>query len=135
MVTVTVVCSQCWNGNTHATTSLKMSMILVTRTTWIKKKSFPFKSCLHGSSKSFLIAQDDKDSHNAMLVHFTPQEMTWNEARQHVPWQQRQARNQRRKEKQKTNKRKSFQEQEEQDQSRGQSSSAASSSTWKPRYR
>ena len=27
------------------------------------------ETCLHGSSKSFLIAQDDKDSHNPMLVH------------------------------------------------------------------
>ena len=93
------------------------------------------EACLHGSSKSFVLAQDDHDSHNPMLVHFTPQEMTWNEARQYVPWQQKQARSQRRKEKQKANKRESCQEQEEQDQSRGQSSSAASSSTWKPRYR
>ena len=87
------------------------------------------------AQNSFLISQDDKDSHNPMLVHFTPQEMTWNEARKYVPWQQKQARNQRRKEQQKANKRKSFQGQEEQGQSRGQSSSAASSSTWKPRYR
>ena len=93
------------------------------------------ETCLHGSSKSFLIAQDDKDSHNPMLVHFTPQDMTWNEARKYVPWQVKQARNQRRKEQQKANKRKSFQGQEEQGQSRGQSSSAASSSTWKPRHR
>ena len=54
-----------------------------------------------------------------MLIHFTTQELTWNEARQYTHWQQRQARNQRRKEKQKANKRKSFQEQEEQGQSRG----------------
>ena len=81
-----------------------------------------------------LISQDDKDSHNPILVRFTTQELTWNEARQYQHWQQRQARNQRRKEKQKANKRKSFQEQEEQGQSRGYSSSAASS-TWRPRYR
>ena len=93
------------------------------------------ETCLHGSSKTFVIAQDDKDSHNPMLVHFTSQERTWNESRQYVPWQQKQARNQRRKEKQKANKRTSFQEQEEQDQSRGHSSSAASSSAWKPPYR
>ena len=92
------------------------------------------ETCLHGSSKSFLISQDDKDSRNPMLIHFTTQELTWNEARQYTHWQQRQARNQRRKEKQKANKRKSFQEQEEQGQSPGYSSSAASS-TWKPRYR
>ena len=92
------------------------------------------ETCLHGSSKSFLISQDDKDCRNPILVHFTTQEMTWNEARQYQHWQQRQARNQRRKEKQKANKRKSFQEQEEQGQSRGYSSSAAAS-TWRPRYR
>ena len=76
-----------------------------------QEREFSFQvneTCLHGSSKAFLIAQDDKDSHNPMLVHFSPQEMTWNEARQYVPWQQRQARNQRRKEKQNTNKRKSI---------------------------
>ena len=69
--------------------------------------------CLHGSSKSFLISQDDKDSHNPMLIHVTTQEMTWNEARQYQHWQQTQARNQRRKEKQKANNRKPFQEQDE----------------------
>ena len=52
------------------------------------------ETCLHGSSKSFLISQDDKDSHNPMLVHFTTQEMTWNQARQYQHWQQRQAGNQ-----------------------------------------
>ena len=49
---------------------------------------FPFQvneTCLHGSSKSFLISQDDKDSHNPMLV-FTTQEMAWNEARQYQHW-------------------------------------------------
>ena len=39
------------------------------------------ETCLHGNSKSFLISQDDRDSHNPMLVHLTSQEMTWNEAR------------------------------------------------------
>ena len=88
--------------------------------------------CLHGDYKSFLISQDHKDS---LLVHFTPSEMTWNEAKKYVPWQAKQARNQRRKEQQKINKRKAFQGQEGQDQYYGQSSSAASSSTWRPRYR
>ena len=91
--------------------------------------------CPSGDSKSLLISQDDKDSHNPLLVHFTPSEMTWNEARQYAPWQTKQARNQRQKEQEKANKRKSFQEQEGQDQYYGQSSSAASSSTWRPRYR
>ena len=91
--------------------------------------------CLDGNYKSFLFSQDDKDSQNPMLVHFTPSEMTWNEARQYVPWQARQARSQRRKEQQEANKRKSFQGQEGQDQYYGQSSSAASSSTWRPQYR
>ena len=54
------------------------------------------ETCLHGNSKSFLTAQDDKDFHNPMLIHSTPQDMTWNEARRYVPWQQKQARNQRR---------------------------------------
>ena len=81
---------------------------------------------LHGDYKSFLISQDHKDS---LLVHFTPSEMTWNEAKKYVPWQAKQARNQRRKEQQKINKRKACQGQEGQDQYYGQSSSAASSST------
>ena len=37
--------------------------------------------CFHGDYKSFLISQDDEDSHNPMFVHFTPSEMTWNEAK------------------------------------------------------
>ena len=65
--------------------------------------------CLHGDYKSVLLSQDDNNSHNPMLVHFTPSEMTWNEARQYVPWQTRQARSQKRKKQQKANKRKAFQ--------------------------
>ena len=39
------------------------------------------ETCLHGNSKCFLISQEDRDSHNPMLVHLTSQEMTWNESR------------------------------------------------------
>ena len=77
------------------------------------------------AATNLFLSQDDKDSHNPMLVHSIPSEMAWNEARKYVPWQQKQARSQRRKEKQKASKRKSFQEQEEQDPSHGQSFSAA----------
>ena len=44
------------------------------------------ETCIHGSSKSFLITPEDRDSHNPLLVHLTPQEMTWNELRTYVPW-------------------------------------------------
>ena len=42
------------------------------------------ETCLHGNSKSFLITSEDRDSHNPMLVHLTPQEMTWNERKQYI---------------------------------------------------
>ena len=42
------------------------------------------ETCLHGNSKSFLISQVDRDSHNPLLVHLTSQEMTWNEARTYI---------------------------------------------------
>ena len=42
------------------------------------------ETCLHGNSKSFLITSEDRDSHNPMLVHLTPQEMTWNERTQYI---------------------------------------------------
>ena len=72
------------------------------------------ETCLHGSSKSFLISQDDRDSHNPMLIHLTSQEMTWNEARTYIHWEKRYQRHQDRKAKQKANKRKSFPLHEEQ---------------------
>ena len=100
------------------------------------------ETCLHGSSKSFLISQDDRDSHNPMLVHLTSQEMTWNEARTYIPWEKRYQQTQHRKAKQKANKRKSFPLQEEQgarywDDPRyaSGSSSSAAPAPWRPRYR
>ena len=100
------------------------------------------ETCLHGSSKSFLISQDDRDSHNPLLVRLTSQEMTWNELKTYIPWETRYQRSQDRKARQKANKRKSFPLQEEQAASywddpryaSGSSSSAAPAS-WRPRYR
>ena len=56
-----------------------------------------------------------QDSHNPILIHVTPSDMTWNEQRTYVPAELKIARKQRRKERQRTNKRKSYQGEEEDD--------------------
>ena len=59
-----------------------------------------------------MVAPNDKDSHNPILIHVTPSDMTYSEQRTYVPAQLKIARKERRKEKQGTNKRKSYQGEE-----------------------
>ena len=98
------------------------------------------ETCLHGNSKSFLITAEDRDSHNPMLVHLSPQEMTWNERRQYMSGETRQLRHQTRRERQKANKRKSNPQQDEQggdfwNTFWSPSTSSSAHPQWRPRHR
>ena len=101
------------------------------------------ETCLHGNSKSFLITAEDRDSHNPLLVHLTPQEMTWQERKQYISGETLQQRHQNRRARQKANKRKSHPQQDDQDDDfwstfwrQDQRSSSSSAQTqWRPRYR
>ena len=98
------------------------------------------ETCLHGSSKKILITAEDRDSHNPMLVHLTPQEMTWSERKQYMSGETPQQRHQNRRARQKANKRKSHPQQDNQDDDFWdtfwrQDQRSSSSSQWRPRYR
>eukprot|EP00435_Cladocopium_sp_Y103_P024733 s1720_g6.t1 len=77
------------------------------------------ETCLHNDSNMFLLYPNDKDSHNPVLLHLTPFDVTHNEARQFIPSETNMKRKQMRKEIQRTNRRKKYdntwEEDEEQD--------------------
>ena len=66
------------------------------------------ETCLSGDHRTFMVAPNDKDSHNPILIHITPADMTYIEQRTYVPAQLKINRKERREEKQRTNKRKSY---------------------------
>ena len=67
------------------------------------------ETCLSGDHRTALITPNDKDSHNPILIHVAPADMTRQERQTYIPGELKLARKERRKEKQKANKRKSFQ--------------------------
>jgi len=73
------------------------------------------ETCLSCDHRSSMVAPSDRDAHNPFLIHLTPSEMTWNEKRQYVPGELKQARKQRREEKQRENRRKAYEEDDEED--------------------
>ena len=76
--------------------------------------SFQVKAtCLSCDDRSLMVAPTDKDSHNPILIHVIPSDMTWNEQRTYVSAPLKIARKQRRKERQRTNKHKSYQGEED----------------------
>ena len=88
------------------------------------------ETCLSGDHRTFMVPPNDKDSHNPILIHVTPADMTYNERRAYVSTELKVARKERRKEKQKANKRKSYYGGDE-----GFGQPSAASSSWRPRYR
>ena len=66
------------------------------------------ETCLSGDHRTLMVSPNDKDSHNPILIHVTPADMTHNKRRTFVPTELTVARTERRKEKQKANKRKSY---------------------------
>ena len=90
------------------------------------------ETCLSGDRRTFLITPNDKDSHNPMLIHITPANMTRQERQTYIPGKLKLAREERRKEIQKANKTKSF-ESSDYEKYCGQCSSSLSS--WRPTNR
>ena len=90
------------------------------------------ETCLSGDHRTFMVPPNDKDSHNPILIHVTPADLTYNERRTYLPRELRVARKERTKEqeKQKANKRKSHYGGDD-----GYFQSSAASSSWRPRYR
>ena len=66
------------------------------------------ETCLSGDYRTFLVSHSDKDSHNPILIHVTPADMTHNERRTYIPGELKQARKERRNDKQEANNRKSY---------------------------
>ena len=95
------------------------------------------ETCLHGDHNIFMVAPNDRDAHNPILVHLAPSDMTWNERGQYKPTQMKMRRKQPRKETQRENRRKGYEERAQQDQgSTGYwGSSASSSRSWRQGYR
>ena len=50
------------------------------------------ETCLSGDHRTFTVAPNDKDSHNPILIHVTPADMTYSEQRAYVPAQLKMAR-------------------------------------------
>ena len=93
------------------------------------------KTCFSGDHRTFLISPSDKDSHNPILIHITPADMTQHERRTYIPGELKQARKERRKEKQKANKQKSYEPSDDGGDEGYYGQYSSSSSTWRPKYR
>ena len=37
------------------------------------------ETCLHGDHNIFMVAPNDRDAHNPILIHLDPSDMSWNE--------------------------------------------------------
>ena len=75
---------------------------------------FHFKvneTCLHGDHNIFMVAPNDRDAHNPILVHLAPSDMSWNERHQYRPSQMKMRTHDKRKERQKEKKRKAYEDQ------------------------
>ena len=89
------------------------------------------ETCLHGDHNIFMVAPNDRDAHNPILVHLNPSDMTWGEQRQYRPSQVRMRNHDKRKERQKANKRKAY---EDQGNTGWGGSSSSTSRTWRTGY-
>ena len=101
-------------------------------------ESFNFRlkeTCLSGDHRTLMVSPNDKDSHNPILIHVTPADMTYNERRAYVSTELKVARKERRKEKQKANKRRKLYEPSDYGGDEGYGQSPAASSSWRPKYR
>ena len=94
------------------------------------------ETCLHGDHNIFMVAPNDRDAHNPILVHLNPSGMSWNERHQYRPSQMKMKTHERRKERQKANKRKAYEEQASnyQGNTGWGGSSSSSSRTWRTGY-
>ena len=97
--------------------------------------NFYFKvneTCLHGDHNIFMVAPNDRDAHNPILVHLDPSDMSWNERHHYKQANQKMKYAATRKERQKEKKRKAYEDQASTDQGNtgwGGSSSSSTSRT------
>ena len=97
------------------------------------------ETCLSSDHNIFMVAPADTDAHSPILVHLRPSDMLWRERHNHIPFEMKRRRKEKRKATQKANKMKGWEEDEErtwQDWSdwpqHGYGGSSASSSrTWR----
>ena len=69
------------------------------------------ETCLHGDHNIFMVAPNDRDAHNPILVHLDPSDMSWNERHHFKQAHQKMMYHQNRKERQKEKKRKAYEDQ------------------------
>ena len=69
------------------------------------------ETCLHGDHNIFMVAPNDRDAHNPILVHLDPSDMSWNERHHYKHANQKMKYAQNRKERQKEKKRKAYEDQ------------------------
>ena len=94
------------------------------------------ETCLHGDHNIFMVAPNDRDAHNPILVHLDPSDMTWNERHHYKPSQMKMKNAEKRKERQKANKRKAYEDQASTYQGNNGwgGSSSSTSRTWRTSY-
>ena len=94
------------------------------------------ETCLHGDHNIFMVAPNDRDAHNPILVHLNPSDMSWNERHQYKPSQMKMRNHDKRKERQKANKRKAYEDQASNYQGNigWGGSSSSSSRPWRTSY-
>ena len=69
------------------------------------------ETCLHGDHNIFMVAPNDRDAHNPILVHLDPSDMSWNERHHYKQANQKMKYAATRKERQKEKKRKAYEDQ------------------------
>ena len=69
------------------------------------------ETCLHGDHNIFMVAPNDRDAHNPILVHLDPSDMSWNERHHYKQALQKMKYAEKRKERQKEKKRKAYEDQ------------------------
>ena len=69
------------------------------------------ETCLHGDHNIFMVARNDRDAHNPILVHLDPSDMSWNERHHYKQSNQKIKYTEKRKERQKEKKRKAYEDQ------------------------
>ena len=89
------------------------------------------ETCLHGDHNIFMVAPNDRDAHNPILVHLNPSDMTLGERHHYRPRQVRMSKHDKRRERQKANKRKAY---EDQRNTGWGGSSSSMSRTWRQSY-
>ena len=66
------------------------------------------ETCLHGDHNIFMVAPNDRDAHNPILIHLDPSDMSWNERHHYKQARQKMKYTEKRKERQKERKRKGY---------------------------